>query len=249
MNDSHAAKSSSRNSKLAVFLIPFLVLAAPGCQPAEEAPAEELLTTLDSALSELGGAATTDLSRGQRWRMISSLGAGLPPSNFDPADLPEPLSRGAGLLTAYCVQCHAIPTPRMHAAAEWPILLRRMVLRAATLRDHMGGPLTRELVGEIRMSGFASSYLPSAADSDTLVSYLQRNALPVAQPGDLRGDPESELYRERCSICHETPSPSAHAAAEWGPVLARMQTYAGPMGIAPLDEADRDRIAAFLSVP
>ncbi|MFQ5530231.1 MAG: c-type cytochrome [Gemmatimonadota bacterium] len=236
--------SRGLRGKPGLLLVALFALASPACQQA--APTDDVLATLDSALTELGGIATTDLTRSQRWRMISSIGAGLPPASFDVTNLPEAHSRGAGLLTAYCVQCHGIPTPKMHAAAEWPILIRRMTLRAATLRDRMGGPLTRELVGEVRMSGFASSYVPSPADMDTLVSYLQRNALPVVQVGELGNDPDARFYARKCSICHETPSPAAHSGPDWVPILSRMQTNMAAMDVAPLDEADRNRITAFL---
>lgn len=246
MNHDFLAIPSGHHGRLALLLFPLLIWAAPGCRQSDEVSAENVLAVLDSALSELGSASTTGLTRSQRWRMISSVGAGLPPANFDPSNLPGRESRGAGLLVAYCIQCHGIPTPQMHAAAEWPILVRRMALRAATLRDRMGGPLTRELVGDIRMSGFASSYVPDAADTDTLIAYLQRNALPVIQPGELDDDPEAEFYAEKCSICHETPSPTAHTPADWGPVIGRMQANMLLMDVSPLDDPDRNRIVAFL---
>lgn len=148
-------------------------------------------------------------------------------------------------MKAYCVQCHEIPTPRMHSAADWPILMRRMMLRATTLHEHMGGPLTTELVGDIRMSGLASTFVPSPEDRDTLIAYLQRNALQVVQPGDLGDDPEARFYAEKCSICHGIPSPAAHA--DWGPVLDRMQVDMALQDVAPLEDADLERIAAFLA--
>jgi len=247
MNPVCMAKLSGLPRKLAL-LLPVLIWVAPGCRPAADHPTDDVLVALDSALSELGGASSTGLTRSQRWRMISSVGAGLPPANFDPGNLPDREARGAGLLTAYCIQCHGIPTPQMHAAAEWPVLVRRMAMRAATLRDRMGGPLTRKLVGDIRMSGFASSYVPSAEDTDTLIAYLQRNALPIVQEGELVDDPDTDFYVEKCSICHETPSPAAHTSAEWGSVVARMQANALLMDVLPLEDLDLNRIATFLEV-
>jgi cytochrome c5 len=229
-----------------LLVIPLLIWAAPACQQTAELPAEAVLTALDEVLSELGGAAVNGLSRSQRWRMISSVGTGLPPANFDPNNLPERQSRGSALLTVYCTQCHGIPVPQMHAAAEWPVLIRRMALRVSTLRDRMGGPVTRELVGDIRMSGFKSSYLPSPVERDTLIAYLQRNALPVVQPGELGDGPQVKLYVERCSVCHETPSPAAHSPEEWEPVIARMQANMSLMDVSPMDDSDRNRIVAYL---
>ncbi len=246
MNQVSFTSPNGTRKRLALLLLSFTIWTVPGCRQQEEIPAGDVLIVLDSALSELGGTASAGLTRSQRWRMISSVGAGLPPANFDPSNLPNRESRGAGLLTAYCIQCHGIPTPQMHAAAEWPILVRRMSLRAATLRDRMGGPLTRELIGDIRMSGFASSYVPSAEDTDTLIAYLQRNALQVAGPGDLGDDMETGFYVEKCSICHEIPSPAAHTPADWGAVVARMQANMLLMDVSPMDDLDVKRITAFL---
>lgn len=217
------------------------------CAEPREEQTEKTLTAMDSVLSELGGPSAAQLSRSQRWRMISSIGAGLPPVNLKARDLPEPDSRGAGLLTAYCVQCHWLPSPAMHASAEWPLLLRRMNLRVETLGDHMGGPVTEELLGEVRLAGFASSYLPEPQDTDTLLAYLQRNALPVAEPGEVGRGPDAQLFVERCSLCHETPSPDAHTAAEWEATVERMQANRRLTGMDPLSATDRDRIVAYLS--
>ncbi|HWV89766.1 MAG TPA: hypothetical protein VNZ59_06730, partial [Burkholderiales bacterium] len=52
----------------------------------------------------------------------------LPPT-FALQQLPEPGSRGAQLLVAYCVQCHNLPNPAMHHAEKWPGIVQRMVLR------------------------------------------------------------------------------------------------------------------------
>ncbi|UCC74330.1 MAG: hypothetical protein JSV86_07165, partial [Gemmatimonadota bacterium] len=92
-----------------------IAAAATGCQQdASEQPLD--LVAVDSVISELGGTLTANLERGQRWRMISSIGVGLPPNDFRPEDLPEPGSRGAGLLQVFCIQCHWLPTPQMHSA-------------------------------------------------------------------------------------------------------------------------------------
>ena len=232
---------------LSALLLFFALSALGACAEPREEPTEDTLAALDSLLAELGAPSAAQLSRSQRWRMIGSIGAGLPPVNLKAADLPEPGSRGAGLLTAYCVQCHWLPSPAMHAAAEWPLLLRRMKLRVETLGDQMGGPLTAELLGEVRLAGFASSYLPEPEDTDTLLAYLQRNALPVAEPGDVGSGPDARLFVERCSICHETPSPDAHTPQEWQATVERMQANRRLTGMDPMSAADRDRIVAYLS--
>jgi mono/diheme cytochrome c family protein len=205
------------------------------------------LAGVDSVLVELGGKATAALERGQRWRMVSSIGTGLPPSLFKPEDLPEPRSRGAGLLRVYCVQCHWIPAPQMHAAAEWPVLVRRMLMRARTLHARLGGPLTEGLVGDILLSGMRTPVLPAPEHVDTLLAYLQKHALPVARPEELTDGPDRDLFVEKCSTCHETPSPRAHTAAGWPAVVARMRANMAAMDVPPLTDAETDRIVAYLS--
>lgn len=207
---------------------------------------EEILAEVDSVMIELGGEAAAQLNRGQRWRMISSVGSGLPPPMFKADDLPEPESRGAQLTEAYCVQCHWIPAPQMHSAAEWPVLLRRMELRARTLHDRMGGPMTRDLMGEILMSGMASAVLPSAEDADSLLAYFQRNAMPAVDPATLGEGTGAGFYVEQCSMCHETPDPAAHTAEEWEEVVGRMRANMAVMNVEPMSDEDVRRVLAFL---
>ena len=218
------------------------------CGPEQqEAPHEITLAAMDSVLIELGGAQAGDLDRATRWRMISSIGSGLPPADFEPAALPDPESRGAYFLQIYCVQCHGIATPQMHAAVEWPILVRRMLMRSETLKNRMGGPITEDLVGEMALEGAAVTLKPPPGHIDTLISYLVAYALPIAQPGEIGEGADAELYVERCSICHETPSPHAHAAAEWEAVLGRMQGHMVTMELDPLTTDQMARIQAFLN--
>lgn len=230
--------------------IPFVLvwcLGVVGCAPPEEQDHVAELAQIDTVLMELGGRSTAELSRSQRWRMVASIGAGLPPVNYKQADLPEPDSRGAGLLTAYCVQCHWLPSPKMHAADEWPLLLRRMELRVETLGDHMGGAMTEHLMGDITMSGFASSYMPEPSDVDSLLAYLQRNALPIAEPGELDGGPEARFFVDKCSLCHQTPSPDAHTPAEWEGTVARMQANRQLTGMDPMSDSEQRRIVEYLA--
>ena len=230
--------------------VPFVLvwcLGIAGCASPEEHQHETELAQIDTVLMELGGPSTAELSRSQRWRMVASLGAGLPPVNYKQADLPEPNSRGAALLTAYCVQCHWLPSPKMHAAEEWPLLLRRMELRVETLGDQMGGAMTERLMGEITMSGFASSYLPEPSDVDSLLAYLQRNALPIADPGELDAGPEARFFVQKCSLCHQTPSPDAHTAAQWKGTVARMQANRRLTGMDPMSDSEERRIMEYLA--
>lgn len=207
---------------------------------------DHILAEVDTVMSELGGLPTANLDRGQRWRMVSSVGSGLPPMNFGVKDLPEPEARGAKLLEAYCVQCHHVPAPQMHSAMEWPILLRRMMMRAQTLHERMGGPMTEGLLGQYLLSGMASAQIPSAEDVDSLAAYLQRHAMPVADLDELGTEGDVDLFVARCGLCHEPPSPSAHSAEEWAAVVARMRANMALMDVRPMADQDAARIVAYL---
>lgn len=237
-------------------LLPTLLAAgllAAGCggeggpSPAQALSDSARLAVVDSVLSDLGGPMTAALSREKRWRMISSVGTGLPPTDFRREDLPEPDSRAAALMEAYCTQCHGLPTPRMHAADEWPVLLRRMLARAVTLEHRMGGTTTEGLLSDLMMAGMARSAVPSPADQDTLLAYLQRNALPTASEEEMPEGELGQLVVRNCAICHEAPDPDAHTPAEWeNEVVPRMQANMGRMALPPLTEQEQRRILGWL---
>lgn len=204
------------------------------------------LTEVDSVLSELGGPPTASLSRQQRWRMISSIGTGLPPQDFQIEELPQSETYGAAMLQVFCEQCHWLPSPQMHSAAEWPVLVRRMLLRGRMLQNRLGGPATRSLVGGWMVDIIKKVGDPTPEQVDSIVGYLQRNALPVAGPGEVGSGPGAALFTEKCSVCHQTPSPNAHTAAEWPEVVARMQSNMARMDITALTPDELDQITRFL---
>jgi cytochrome c5 len=222
-----------------------LLIVAVGCQERQATPRVDV-ALIDSVLAELGGPLTAGLERGQRWRMISTIGVGLPPKDYQAEDLPEAGSRGAGLLQVYCIQCHWLPSPQMHSAAEWPILVRRMLLRTEQLNNRLGGPLTSGMVAETVLSGYENAEVPSQADVDTLVAYLQKYALPVAQAGELTDGPGKELFIQKCSVCHEAPSPRAHTASGWDRVVGDMQAIMAISDIEPLSNSELDAITGYL---
>jgi cytochrome c5 len=45
---------------------------------------------------------------------------------FASGPLPDPESPGALLFRKFCVQCHLLPDPNLHTAAEWPGVVERM---------------------------------------------------------------------------------------------------------------------------
>jgi hypothetical protein len=222
-------------------------LLTAACEPRNAAPGQEAqLAQFDSLLADLGGEQTAELSRGQRWRLIASVGTGLPPASYRLEDLPEPTSRAAALQQAYCLQCHGFSSPRMHTADEWPILIRRMIMRAAALKSRLGGPMTEGMVDRMLLAGLRTAVLPSAEDTDSLVAYFSRNALPAADPADIDGGPDARLFVEKCSGCHQTPSPQAHGPEDAQALVGRMSAMMAMLGMEPLSEEHKSRIVAFL---
>ncbi len=136
--------------------------------------------------------------------LLAAAKIALPPPGFTLADLPEPRSAGATLIAKYCAQCHALPTPLMHSATDWPGVTRRMWLRMERL--------PRELDVQV----------PTAAERYMLLGYLTTNALRVSgatlPPGKGR-----EEFALACSRCHALPDPRIHSADDWPTVFARME--------------------------
>jgi cytochrome c5 len=129
------------------------------------------------------------------------------PPGFDPAALPQSSGTGALLLTRYCTQCHALPGPGHHTAAEWPAVLERMQVLMDTSRRFRG------LMGSIAA--------PDADERATLRAYLSANAL-----APMRGSPHgpgAEAFASHCASCHALPDPRQHPAADWPAVVTRMQ--------------------------
>ncbi|HSG80785.1 MAG TPA: cytochrome c, partial [Gemmatimonadota bacterium] len=190
--------------------------------------------------------ATAAMERGTRWRMIASIGSGLPLTNYSPEDLPEPGSRGAGLLQVYCIQCHWLPSPKMHTATEWEYLLRSMLLRAQTLEHRLGGPLTTGMVGDVVMAGLETAEYPTPEQTDSMLAYLQGNAMIEAESGELTAGDGRDLFLQKCAICHAPPSPRAHTAAGWDAIVAKMRGLMGLMDLPPITDREADAIAGYL---
>ncbi|MDX1376835.1 MAG: hypothetical protein R3357_14815 [Burkholderiales bacterium] len=137
------------------------------------------------------------------------------PPGFEPAQLPEPRSAGAGLTLRYCVQCHNLPNPAMHHAAKWPKVVERMV-------ERMRG---RGNMGRLMADMMAGVEAPDDAEVARLIAYLQRHAQapldPVYVPEAYL--PEGEPFRLACNQCHVLPDPRRYTAGEWPAVVARME--------------------------
>lgn len=153
----------------------------------------------------------------RRWRQSPDgawLERILPPA-MAPDRLPEADSRGAALMTRYCVQCHHLPNPAMHAAASWPRVVDRMVLRMRGKGNI--GTLMKHMMGGLRA--------PDEEEIHVLTAYLQRHAqrpIERARYADLRSGP-GRSFDLACSQCHALPDPRSHRRGEWRDVVRRME--------------------------
>jgi len=138
----------------------------------------------------------------------------LPPT-FALQQLPEPGSRGAQLLVAYCVQCHNLPNPAMHHAEKWPAIVQRMVLRMEGKGNL--GTLMAEMMAGVKA--------PGAEETAAIVAYLERHSQKALDPARYPevNRPAGEAFRVACNQCHTLPDPQRHTAQEWRAVVARMQ--------------------------
>lgn len=139
----------------------------------------------------------------------------LPPS-IEPHQLPEPASEGARLTARYCVQCHYLPSPQMHARDKWTTTVVRMVWRMQG-KGNMG-TLMREMMDKVEA--------PSDPEIVTLTRYLQKHAQREMDPAHpaLSTEP-GKMFSIACTQCHALPDPRQHTAREWPAVVERMKRH------------------------
>ena len=74
--------------------------------------------------------------------------------------LPDPDSRGAKLVSRYCTQCHAEPSPRLHTASEWAAVTSRM---ESNMRN-------------FRRGNWRGVKIPSKSEMNSILDYMQKFA-------------------------------------------------------------------------
>lgn len=154
------------------------------------------------------------------------------PKGLNPEALPDPKSRGATVLTLYCVQCHDLPTPSMHTAQEWEYVVERM---EKEMQKRRGGILIRVM-------------MPPEKDWKILRTYLADNAQkPIDK--NLYTDldtPAGQAFATTCSQCHAAPDPTQHSPNEWARVVLRMKSNIVAAGKQMPDEATVELITEYL---
>lgn len=160
--------------------------------------------------------------------LLESAMVALPPPGTRLEDLPDPQSAGAGMLQTYCTTCHALPSPAMHSATDWPSVARRMWLRMDLLDPQYAIPT------------------PELGERIVLLDYLTTNALQVST-GNLPDAPGRELFQQACSQCHELADPRQHSAQDWFVVVRRMNEHMRLILGRELTSSQIDEITRYLS--
>jgi mono/diheme cytochrome c family protein len=158
--------------------------------------------------------------------LLASAKMALPPEGTTPASLPDSGSPGAYLLVQYCSSCHALPSPAMHSATDWPRVLRRMWLRMDRLPDSFN----------IRP--------PAEGERGQVLAYLTANALQVITelpPGQGR-----EEFEVICSRCHALPDVKLHTAKDWPSVFQRMERNMERMNVRQASQDQTGKILLYL---
>ena len=202
--------STSLGRKFALLAMPVAFISLVGCQ--ESAPA-----------SQTGGQG--ELSPVDRL-LLASVKVALPPAGVTPADLPDPDSQGARLVTQYCIACHSLPSPASHSATDWPRYARRMWLRLDRLQDSLN--LT----------------VPATAERQVMLEYLIENSLQVAS--SLPSGPGRDFFRTTCTSCHDLPDPRVHSAEDWVAVVRRMMDHMQEIQRRSLTPEQYSRIVLYL---
>lgn len=151
-------------------------------------------------------------SQSPHGRMLERI---LPPS-VEPGELPQPRSEGARLAARYCVQCHYLPSPQMHAADRWTTVVVRMVWRMQGNGNL--GELMKEMMDRVEA--------PTDQEVVVLTRYLHRHGQREMSPAHpaLRSE-AGKIYSIACTQCHVLPDPRRHTAREWPGVVERMKRH------------------------
>lgn len=203
------------------------------------AAAMVLLAPLQGQVRAAGGGMMGGMmsgeGRGMRDMMRGMMGGMLPPG-IAPSQLPEPQSAGARLLDRYCTQCHELPGPGLHTAAEWPAVVGRMNARM----QMMGGGMMKGCMMSVAA--------PTRGELQTILGYLQEHAQRPLDPSAVPDldSPAGRTFAATCAQCHALPNPGQHSAAEWPAVVGRMKGHMAAMGKPVPDDARSGAIVGFL---
>jgi mono/diheme cytochrome c family protein len=218
------------NSRVFSFLVALAILGTVGAVAIDEA-AEGNATSRASWFMR-----GDTLRENPMNEMMNRMMPDLVPPGAGPRDLPDPESPGARLLVRYCEQCHGLPAPSMHTAAEWPAIVGRMVRRMSRMSG-MGG-----------MGMMARVEVPTPDEREIMLAYLEAHALKAASPRTLPSSQSkgAKLFRARCSQCHGLPDPKARTRAEWPATVEQMRGFMQAMDKKGITKDEEKEIVRYL---
>ena len=161
-------------------------------------------------------------------RILRAAMLSLPPAGVKPESLPDPTAPGARLLQQYCTQCHALPSPAMHGAQDWPFVTRKMWL------------FIDQLQGELGVQSL------STVERVQLLNYLTANALQVA--ASLPAGPGKATFESTCARCHVLPDPRRHSPPDWPNVVMRMERNMERFRLSGLSRPMAESIVSYLQM-
>jgi cytochrome c5 len=191
------------------------VLAGSACRGSGSAPAAAAADVVSSADARADAL------------LLAATRIALPPPGIAPGDLAEPASPGAQLVGRYCAQCHALPSPTMHSATDWPRVVRRMWLRMDRMPDSLAIRTANE------------------GERGTVLTYLIANGLRVSG-ADLPPGRGREDFAVICSRCHALPDIKIHPSGDWPSVFMRMERNMERMNVSPPNQEQTGNILMYL---
>ena len=132
------------------------------------------------------------------------------------------------ILQQYCTQCHALPSPAMHGAQDWPFVTRQMWL------------FIDQLQGELGVQSLTT------AERVQLLNYLTANALQVAS--SLPPGPGKATFEATCARCHVLPDPRRHSPPDWPNVVMRMERNMERFKLSGVSRQMAESIVSYLQM-
>jgi hypothetical protein len=115
----------------------------------------------------------------------------------------------------------------MHAAVDWPQIVRRMWLRMEKLPDSL------------------QVEVPVLGDRVAMVNYLVTNALRISG-GALPSGAGRQEFSTICSRCHALPDPRSHTEQDWPSVFMRMERNMERMKVSTPSPTESQQILTYL---
>jgi hypothetical protein len=128
------------------------------------------------------------------------------------------------------------------------VLAAAVVAGGATWRDRVRTTALEESVAA-RRELRATRLAPEGAAPQAGVSArapIRVKPLPKSLARQLHGDPDFHRLSHRCGVCHTTPDPALHSAADWPATVSRMAGTMDAAGLLPLSAADREAVLRVL---